>query len=124
MFYKSEYEAMHNAAPIVIYNVNPTTGTKVCQVCDTDKFTVEFADIPEAIDGKLPVCTECYKSRSKSDWASTMVDSANIARECRKCRSTKSITAFSYHKSKNNFSDTCQKCTPAAPKFWQGHDGK
>lgn len=109
MFNKDEYIKSEpwNLDPSL---VNPDTATKSCSYCFDIKFTVEFANVPEFTDGKLPICTQCLKSRSKGVSALDVIEDTQITRECRKCHLVKAISSFSHHKAGNVLHHTCKAC--------------
>lgn len=94
--------------------LNPDTATKSCAFCHDKKYTVEFADVPEFEDGKLPVCTQCLRSLRilrNGVKPTDVIDGREKRRKCVTCDTVKQITAFSYHKSRNNLSNKCKECT-------------
>lgn len=92
--------------------LQPDTATKRCAVCEELKYSSEFADVPEYddIDGKLPACTDCLKSRSNERNTKMRVLVANHTRKCGKCDTDKEISAFSYVKLTNTLNKTCKEC--------------
>lgn len=94
------------------YLVTPygTTATKICKCCDTNLFTCEFVDYPEAIDGKLPVCVDCLRSRKNGTLARSMVDDTGFTQKCAKCAGEKRLGEFVMSFSRNFVTNKCLDC--------------
>lgn len=101
------------------YLVQPETAVKRCRCCGKLFYTADFINIPEIVDGKMPVCIWCYRSRKLSDTVQGIMDGRAEVRMCRKCEMEKPISQFtSYDGRYNKMKDTCQDCTPT-PSHWR-----
>lgn len=101
------------------YLVQPSSAVKACRCCGESFYSVEFPNVPEAIDGKLPVCLKCFRSRKSANIVSGILADMSETRICRKCNSVKHITDYlSYRSRANDFDNRCSDCRPAAKAWW------
>lgn len=102
------------------YLVQPETATKRCVCCGVLQYTVEFPNVPELVDGKLPVCITCFRSRKQAGVVSGIIDGIDETRTCKKCREDKPLASFmSYRKKYNDFDRRCDSCRPSSPEWWK-----
>lgn len=102
------------------YLVQPETATKRCSCCGVLQYTVEFPNVPELIDGKLPVCITCFRSRKRSGIVDGIVNILDETRICKKCGEEKPLVLFmSYRKKYNDFDGRCDTCRPSSPEWWK-----
>lgn len=105
------------------YLVQPDTAVKRCRCCGKLKYSVEFINIPELMDGKLPVCLKCYRSRKYKTAVSDIISRLPQTRECRKCEQERPLSLFSQYNAKyNRLDNVCDNCAPARPSFWLDGD--
>ncbi len=94
------------------YLLEPVSTVKKCRKCHGLMYSVEFPNLPEAIDGVLDVCMRCFKKYGKHD--------AGISihiRRCTSCDKEKSICEFRYTKNHNRINKKCADCVGDFPKF-------
>ena len=61
------------------------TAVKRCQCCGERKYSVEFPNVYEYEDGKLPVCFRCFTKKKTAELAVGIVAENSKIRICRKC---------------------------------------
>lgn len=102
------------------YLVQPETAVKRCSCCGILQYTVEFPNVPELIDGKLPVCITCFKSRKRADMVNGIINRIDETRACKKCGEERRLESFmSYRKKYNDFDGKCSSCRPSSPEWWK-----
>jgi len=102
------------------YLIQPDTAAKRCLCCGKLFYAVEFPMIAEVVDGVLPVCIQCFRSRKLADTVSGILNSMAETRICRKCGEEKHITSYlSYRSGTNDFDGRCADCRPAANAWWE-----
>ena len=107
------------------YMVNPQSGVKRCRCCDKLFYSVEFINLPEMIDGKMPVCIKCYRSKVLAERADGIMQGLPEVRNCRKCEIDRPISEFrNYSKRTNAMNNICQECSPARPRWWEENENE
>jgi hypothetical protein len=105
------------------YLIQPDTAAKKCACCNRLFYAIEFPMVPEAIDGVIPVCGYCLRSRTKKGQVDDILAAWDIERTCRKCGQTLPGGSFRTHnKARNTIENVCLACTPARPAFWKEKD--
>ena len=84
-------------------------GTKICVFCNAKRFTREFysTEIEEFPDGKVPVCTDCWKKRHDGE---DIIKDYNLLRVCRKCEQKKNIIEYTTDTRNNSLGYCCNSC--------------
>lgn len=87
---------------------------KKCQCCKKVKFTSEFPDYEneQLLDGKLPVCTKCFKMADNS--GRRIVELTGIESMCKVCGVLQTLDRYSYEKRKNTLKTACMTCSRKA----------
>jgi hypothetical protein len=102
------------------YLVQPDTAVKRCSCCQTYRYSVEFCNLPEVVDGKMPICMFCYRSRNLADVAEGILEGISETRVCNKCEKELPLVEFrSYRKKENKMGNTCRSCVPEMPRYWE-----
>jgi len=86
-------------------------GVKLCPVCNTKKFTVDFANSDLFEQGKFPVCIKCYRTTD----GRAFVERTGVTAVCKTCGRTLPLSQFSivgiYAQSAlPHISDVCRRC--------------
>lgn len=92
------------------YLVQPNSATKICLNCKRTKYTMEFIDCGLFIDGKLPVCTECLRSKTHGDKSRDLINESGITVKCVKCENEKLVGQMSMYYKKNKVLNVCREC--------------
>jgi protein-arginine kinase activator protein McsA len=92
------------------YLVNGDEGFKKCSLCQGIKYTVEFPNVLEYEDGKLPVCQECYNKAKNQDEIKSFFSTNPVRRGCKECKIEKELSEFSYTKTRNGLNEKCKSC--------------
>lgn len=96
------------------YLVNPDDATKICKLCQSWLYTVEFLDCDVFVDWKLPVCTRCWQSRKAKDNAYKLVLDTGKTKLCRICNKQKPIVEFVVdYDLTRSFTNRCTECKDA-----------
>jgi protein-arginine kinase activator protein McsA len=92
------------------YLVNGDEGFKKCFFCQEIKYTVEFPNVLEYEDGKLPLCVECFKKEKNQDEIKSFFSINPVRRGCKECEIEKELSEFSYTKTRNGLNEKCKSC--------------
>jgi hypothetical protein len=96
--------------------VIPSSTTKICNCCGKSKYTIEFIDLDnwdEFVDGKMPVCTDCYKAKngSKRSKVEECLNTYTTVQICSTCEKELKLHYFKYDKTRNGIQKVCALCT-------------
>jgi hypothetical protein len=94
------------------YLIDAGTAIKTCLCCESKRYSSEFAGVPEYIDGKFPVCSQCFVGKETSERAAEIVKENLEIRICRKCDTGFPITDFiGKHFNIMEIPGVCRNCT-------------
>lgn len=96
--------------------LNGETAVKQCQLCEKRKYSVEFLDVPEYVDGKIPVCTSCFKKAAKKTAVYVIIQEDLKVRICRKCERERPLEMFLEIGKDNDLTAVCQSCRSSVEK--------
>lgn len=86
-------------------------GSKRCKVCNELHYAIEFIDYIRFLDGKLPVCNKCLRSKLSGVLSRSVIDELGFTIECGKCGTVSRLGEMSMSYSSNKVSNFCKSCT-------------
>ena len=93
-----------------IFLVTPN-GAKICRVCNEKKYTVEFIDFALYVDGKLPVCSKCLRSKLLGDFSRSVIDRSDFRVKCVRCERKTELGQMGMSFVDNKVTKLCRDCT-------------